>query len=49
LLFLDARAAVTMAPAVAAVLAKELGRDEGWVRTQLRDFEAAADGYTPRR
>jgi glycerol-3-phosphate dehydrogenase len=49
LLFLDARAAVTMAPAVAAVLAKELGRDEGWVRTQLRDFEAVADGYTPRR
>jgi glycerol-3-phosphate dehydrogenase len=49
LLFLDARAAVTMAPAVAAVLAKELGRDEGWVRTQVRDFEAVADGYTPRR
>jgi glycerol-3-phosphate dehydrogenase len=45
-LFLNAAAAVRMAPAVAALLAKELGRDERWQRAQVAAFETLAGGYT---
>ena len=44
-LFLDAPAAVEAAPAVAEIAARELGRDAGWAATQVRDFEALAQGY----
>jgi glycerol-3-phosphate dehydrogenase len=44
-LFLDARAAMEAAPAVADVLAKELGRDAAWKARQLEDFGAVARGY----
>ncbi len=44
-LFLDARAAVDMAPRVAELMARELGRDEGWKRAQVRAFEDLAGGY----
>ncbi len=37
-LVLDARAALEAAPAVAAVLAAELGRDSRWVAEQLESF-----------
>ena len=46
-LFLDARAAHEMAPAVAALLAKELGRDAAWQEEQLRGFRDLALGYLP--
>lgn len=45
-LFLNAAAAVRMAPAVAAVLAGELGRDPDWEAAQVRAFRELAKGYT---
>jgi glycerol-3-phosphate dehydrogenase len=45
-LFLDAAAARQMAPAVAALLARELHRDEAWVREQVRAFDAVAQHYS---
>ncbi|MFV3126549.1 glycerol-3-phosphate dehydrogenase/oxidase [Niveispirillum sp. KHB5.9] len=41
-LLLDARAAAEAAPAVAAILAAELGRDEAWVAAQVAEFRALA-------
>ncbi|RPH69149.1 MAG: glycerol-3-phosphate dehydrogenase/oxidase [Myxococcaceae bacterium] len=41
-LVLDARAALECAPVVARVIARELGRDEAWVRTELEVFERRA-------
>ena len=45
-LFLNARAAIAMAPEVARLLAKELGRDETWMEQQLADFYKLAAQYT---
>lgn len=44
-LFLNAGAAVEMAPRVAELMARELGRDEGWARDQVRAFDELARGY----
>jgi glycerol-3-phosphate dehydrogenase len=44
-LFLDAAAALRMAPTVAALLASELGRDAAWQAQQLADFERVARHY----
>jgi glycerol-3-phosphate dehydrogenase len=44
-LFLDARAAIEMAPVVAEILAEELGRDEEWQKTQIEQFIELARGY----
>jgi glycerol-3-phosphate dehydrogenase len=44
-LLLDARAAVAIAPAVAGMLAKELGRDSSWVEEQVASFRALAAQY----
>jgi len=44
-LFLDARASLEAAPAVARLLAAELGRDEGWVQAQVAAYEEVARGY----
>ncbi len=44
-LFLDARAAIDMAPAVAAILARELGRDAAWQQEQIDLFSTLARGY----
>jgi glycerol-3-phosphate dehydrogenase len=44
-LLLDARAAREAAPAVAAILARELGRDALWADAQVEEFQALADGY----
>lgn len=46
-LFLDARAAIDMAPAVAALLARELDRSEAWQRCQVASFTAIARRYLP--
>jgi glycerol-3-phosphate dehydrogenase len=44
-LFLNARAALRMAPAVAKLLAKELGHDEQWEAAQVKSFNQVAAGY----
>jgi glycerol-3-phosphate dehydrogenase len=44
-LFLDARAAIEAAPAVAALLAKELGRSNDWCESDLQNFLSVAQGY----
>jgi glycerol-3-phosphate dehydrogenase len=44
-LFLNAAAAVRMAPAVAVLMARELGRDAAWQRAQVAQFESLAQGY----
>src|SRR5208337_3125979 len=44
-LFLNARAAIQMAPRVAQILAKELGRNEQWQGNQIQLFGELAKGY----
>jgi glycerol-3-phosphate dehydrogenase len=44
-LFLDARAAIDMAPVVAGLLAKELNKDQSWEDIQVADFTYLAEGY----
>jgi glycerol-3-phosphate dehydrogenase len=44
-LFLNARAAVRMAPAAASLLARELGRDAAWEQSQIDRFKTLAAGY----
>jgi len=44
-LFLNARAALEMAPAVAELMAGELGWDETSTTKQLADFRAIARNY----
>ena len=46
-LFLNARAALAMAPAAARLLAATLGRDENWEQRQLADFQKIAAGFLP--
>jgi glycerol-3-phosphate dehydrogenase len=49
-LFLDARASIEAAPAVAALLASALGKDTAWQDAQVARFRELADGYlTPAR
>lgn len=45
ILFLDAKAAKEMAPAVARILCNELGHDEQWEKDQLTAFNNLADNY----
>lgn len=45
ILFLDAKAAMDMAPKVARILAQELNRDEAWANNQIADFGRLAEGY----
>jgi glycerol-3-phosphate dehydrogenase len=44
-LFLNARAAIDMAPETARLLARELGRDERWRARQIDEFHSLAEGY----
>ena len=44
-LFLNARSASAMAPAVARILAAELGRDQAWVDEQIAGFRQLAEQY----
>ncbi|MBX7214870.1 MAG: glycerol-3-phosphate dehydrogenase/oxidase [Thermoflexales bacterium] len=44
-LLLDARASSSVAPAIAAVLAAELGRDAAWEREQVAQYQALARRY----
>jgi glycerol-3-phosphate dehydrogenase len=47
-LFLNAKAAIRMAPRVANILASELGRDENWQTEQVKSFSQTAKGYLVR-
>ena len=44
-LFLDAGAAVEIAPAVAKIMARESGKDEIWIAGQLAEFNETAKNY----
>jgi len=44
-LFLDAKSAAESAPVVAKIMAKELGRSRKWIKNQVEEFTALADGY----
>ncbi|TAN11736.1 MAG: glycerol-3-phosphate dehydrogenase/oxidase [Chitinophagaceae bacterium] len=44
-LFLDAKAATRMAPKVAEIMKKELGKNEQWKEAQIKAFEELASGY----
>jgi glycerol-3-phosphate dehydrogenase len=44
-LFLNAASASRMAPAVAQIMARELGRDQAWQRDQIAAFRCLADQY----
>jgi glycerol-3-phosphate dehydrogenase len=44
-LLLNAKASIEAAPAVAAILANELGRDAEWEREQVEAYTALAKGY----
>jgi glycerol-3-phosphate dehydrogenase len=44
-LFLNARAALRMAPVAASLLARELGRDAAWERAQIAQFDTLARRY----
>ena len=45
-LFLNARAAIAMAPEAAALMAREMGRDEAWAAVQVSRFRELAAQYT---
>ena len=47
-LFLNATAAIELAPTVARIMAIELGYDESWVKGQLAAFYALAANYQVR-
>ena len=44
-LLLDARASIAAAPAVAAILARELGRDDVWQKDQIKAYSDLAVQY----
>jgi glycerol-3-phosphate dehydrogenase len=44
-LFLNARAAMEMAPAVARLMAEELGAGQDWIEQQLHQFNDEAGKY----
>jgi glycerol-3-phosphate dehydrogenase len=44
-LFLDARAAIEIAPKVARIMAWESGETEGWIDEQIRKFNETAKNY----
>jgi len=46
-LLLDAKAAVEAAPKVAAIMASELKRDKGWIKSQVEALTTLARGYLP--
>ncbi len=45
LLFLDARVAIEVAPMVATIMAKELNKEEDWIKDQVSSFNQLAKQY----
>jgi len=48
ILFLDARAAIDMAPIVAGIMAAELGQNAAWQQAQVKQFTELASSYLPK-
>ncbi|HET9826781.1 MAG TPA: glycerol-3-phosphate dehydrogenase/oxidase [Chitinophagaceae bacterium] len=46
-LLLDARAAIESAPLVAEIMAKEMGKDSCWAKTEIDAFNSIAKNYLP--
>ena len=46
-LLLDAKAAIESAPLVAQLMAKEMGRDDTWIKNQIDNFNSIANNYLP--
>lgn len=46
-LLLDAKAAIESAPSVAAIMAKEMQKDQAWMKKQVSDFNLTAKNYLP--
>ncbi|MEP7037200.1 MAG: glycerol-3-phosphate dehydrogenase/oxidase [Acidobacteriota bacterium] len=46
ILFLDAKTAVEIAPKVAEIMARELGKDEIWIAGQIAEFKETAKNYS---
>ena len=46
-LLLDAKAAIEAAPAVAAMMAEEMNKEENWIKEQINNFNDIAINYTP--
>ncbi len=46
-LFLNARAAIEIAPRVAEIMARELGKDKIWIDEQIDNFVKTAKNYLP--
>jgi glycerol-3-phosphate dehydrogenase len=46
-LFLDAKAAIESAPTVAAIMAKELNKNEDWIQNEIDNFKLIAKNYLP--
>jgi len=46
-LLLDAKAAIESASIVAALMAKEMGKNETWIKDQIDNFNAVAKNYLP--
>jgi len=44
-LFLDAKAAIEIAPRAAEIMRRELGEDVNWANNQIEDFRAVAKNY----
>ncbi len=45
ILFLDARVAIEIAPAVARIMSEGMSKDDAWIEKQVREFRAIAEGY----
>lgn len=45
MLILDAKVAIQMAPRVAELMAEEMGKDQEWIRNELKDFNKLANKY----
>ena len=46
-LLLDAKAAIESVSLVAAIMAKELGKNENWIKDQIDNFNSVAKNYLP--
>jgi glycerol-3-phosphate dehydrogenase len=46
-ILLDAKAAMESAPVVAAIMAREMKKDEAWEKEQVADFYLTAKNYLP--
>jgi len=44
-LYLDARASMEMAPKVAQIMAREMNKDEAWVKARTDEFIDLANSY----